>query len=307
MHNSYQIEYLTRDKIDINKWDECVNKASNGVIYARSIYLDKVCTNWDALVINNYELVMPLPWRKKLGFMYVYTPYFISYLGLFGNNISSELIHDCFKQIKRRFHFCDLSLNEQTPVASVKEFNLIKRKNLLISLTQSYEALYNNYNRLAKRKINAASKNNLGVHYNVDAAVVIDEYEKNYEHRKRIVPHRAYTDLKNLLAHLPSENYRTYSVKKEDTLLAFYLVLVDEKNVYSLLGGSTTEGKKYGAFYLATTTAIKDFAATGKTFRFEGSDIEGIAFFNLQFSAYPISYYRLKINNLPWPLRHFKE
>ena len=69
MHNSYQIEYLTRDKIDINKWDECVNKASNGVIYARSIYLDKVCTNWDALVINNYELVMPLPWRKKWGFM----------------------------------------------------------------------------------------------------------------------------------------------------------------------------------------------------------------------------------------------
>ena len=68
MHNSYQIEYLTRDKIDINKWDECVNKASNEVIYARGIYLDKICTNWDALVINNYELVMPLPWRKKMEF-----------------------------------------------------------------------------------------------------------------------------------------------------------------------------------------------------------------------------------------------
>jgi hypothetical protein len=306
MRNNYKIEYLTRAKIDINKWNECIESASNGVIYARSFYLDNMCTNWDAFVLNDYEYVMPLPWRKKWGFKYVYTPYFISYLGLFGNNLSSDLTYACIKQITKRFHFCEISLHEENSVPFTKDFKLIKRRNLFLPLAQSYEALYANYKRLAKRKINLASQNGLLVHYNINAETIIDEYEKNYEHRKRIIPHKSYADLKNLFGHLPLESYRTYVVKKQDKIMAFYLVLTDEKNVYSLLGGSTLEGKKCGAFYLATDAAVKDFAATGKIFRFEGSDIDGISFFNLQFGSFAVCYYLLKINNLPWPLRYFK-
>lgn len=306
MYQNYQIEYLSRDKIDNYKWDECIEKASNGVIYARSLYLDKMCTHWDALVINNYELVMPLPWRKKWGFKYVYTPYFISYLGLFGNNISSDLIDRCFSEIAKRFAFVEMSLHDQNPVSFTQAFKLIKRRNIFLHLSQPYEALFNNYKRLAKRKINSASENGLCVHCNTNVEVIVDEYEKNYERHKRIIPHKSYVDLKNLLSHLPFANYRTYVVKKENELMAFYLVLTDQKNVYSLLGGSTREGKKYGAFYLATDAAIKDFASTDKILRFEGSDIEGISFFNLQFGSFPVYYFLLKINNLPWPLRYFK-
>jgi hypothetical protein len=83
-------------------------------------------------------------------------------------------------------------------------------------------------------------------------------------------------------------------------------VLIDKQNVYSLIGGSTEEGKHTGAFYMATDAAIKEFSDSHKIFRFEGSDKEGIAFFNSQFGSVETEYLRIKMNNLLWPLHFFK-
>src|SRR5687767_14846783 len=59
------LQYLHRKQIDTRKWDQCITNAANGLIYARSFYLDTMASNWDALVLGDYEAVMPLTWRKK--------------------------------------------------------------------------------------------------------------------------------------------------------------------------------------------------------------------------------------------------
>ena len=302
----HKIQYLNRNAIDINKWNACIENAPNGLIYANTDYLDNACTNWDALVINDYEMVMPLPWRKKFGFRYVYTPYFISSLGVFGNTISEKVIKECFDIIKQKFSFCELDLNEKNIVRAEKKIKFYKRKNIFLSLNSSYDNLYKGYKRLARRKIHSGLENDLSIYRNVNPETIINEYEKNYEQNNRIIPSNSYKDLIKTIHALRTENYRTYLVKKENKVVAFYLLLTDQRYVYSLIGGSTQEGKKYGAFYLATDAAIKDFAQTGKVFRFEGSDKNGIAFFNLQFGSFPIDYYHVQINNLPWPFRYFK-
>ena len=87
-----QLYYKQRKEIDEAKWDKCISKASNGLIYAYSYYLDGMADNWDALVLNDYEVVMPLPWRKKFGFYYLYQPAFTAQLGLFGRDINKELV-----------------------------------------------------------------------------------------------------------------------------------------------------------------------------------------------------------------------
>ncbi|WP_315816464.1 hypothetical protein [Paraflavitalea speifideaquila] len=56
------------------KWDRCIADAPNGLIYGYSFYLDKMADNWDGLVLNNYEAVMPLPWKKKWGIYYLAHP-----------------------------------------------------------------------------------------------------------------------------------------------------------------------------------------------------------------------------------------
>ena len=49
------------------KWDNCITNAPNGLIYGYSFYLDHMAKQWDALVLNDYEAVMPLTWNKKYG------------------------------------------------------------------------------------------------------------------------------------------------------------------------------------------------------------------------------------------------
>ncbi len=44
-----------------------MDEAFNGLIYAKSWYLDIVADQWDALVENDYEKIFPLVHRKKYG------------------------------------------------------------------------------------------------------------------------------------------------------------------------------------------------------------------------------------------------
>ena len=86
------IKCVTYQQIDKQKWDGCIDKAVNGLVYAYSFYLDEIADNWDALILNDYEAVMPLTWRKKYGIHYLYQPFFCASLGIFTEQkIADEL------------------------------------------------------------------------------------------------------------------------------------------------------------------------------------------------------------------------
>ena len=52
MSEQYKIEYVLQKDIDLDKWDACIDKASNGLIYAYSYYLDQMSENWDATLMS---------------------------------------------------------------------------------------------------------------------------------------------------------------------------------------------------------------------------------------------------------------
>jgi hypothetical protein len=63
------ITYLKHERIDPNRWDECIAAAPNGNVYAWSWYLDLVHPGWDALVeidSDKYLTVMPITKKKKV-------------------------------------------------------------------------------------------------------------------------------------------------------------------------------------------------------------------------------------------------
>jgi len=135
------IQYLTNKEIDKTLWNACIDKASNGLIYAYSFYLDAMVDNWDALILGNYEAVMPLPWRKKWGFYYLYQPAFVAQLGLFGNNLSSELLTAFLNAIPKKFGYWDFTLNHRN-VFAVTGFSLHQRSNFVLDLNKSYEVIF---------------------------------------------------------------------------------------------------------------------------------------------------------------------
>src|SRR3954451_11282004 len=77
------IEIMPSHKIDNTKWDTCIKKSDNSFIYATSSYLNFMSDNWHGIVVNDYDCVMPIPWRKKFGIRYCYDVPFIQQLGWF--------------------------------------------------------------------------------------------------------------------------------------------------------------------------------------------------------------------------------
>ena len=101
MKDNYHINYVKRESIDTAKWDRCIDNSRNGLIYAYALYLDHMARNWDALILNDYEAVMPLTWNKKWGIKYLYQPPLTPQLGIFSaTNISEKLVDAFISKIK---------------------------------------------------------------------------------------------------------------------------------------------------------------------------------------------------------------
>ena len=107
------IQYLQRHQVDTTKWDHCMDNSSNGLIYGYSFYLDHMSKNWDALVMGDYEAVMPLTWNKKYGIHYLYQPFFAAQLGIFGTGLSPITIRSFLAAIPAKFKYWDFYLNEK--------------------------------------------------------------------------------------------------------------------------------------------------------------------------------------------------
>src|SRR5262245_52449819 len=103
------LQYLHRSEVDTIKWDQCINEAHNGLMYACSFFLDHMAGNWDALVLGDYEAVMPLPWRKKFGIYYLYQPFVTASLGVFSANaIDKELMETFLNSIPAKFKLIEI-------------------------------------------------------------------------------------------------------------------------------------------------------------------------------------------------------
>jgi hypothetical protein len=265
--------------------------------------------NWDALILDDYEMVMPLIWNRKYGFSYLYHPFFTGGLGVFGN-ITNVIVNDFLNAIPKHFKFVDINFKENSinpQKVTLQYLKLKKRNNLLLKLNKQYEEINKDYKRLAHRMLKKAKKNHVEIIRNCEPEEVINFYKKNYQAVQKNI---ASNDYQRLIVATSIAFKRgkaaTYLAKKTGEIIAAYLVLRDDKFIYSLIGGSNRKGKDNGAFYLLTDAAIKDHAESNRVFRFEGSDKKGIALFNGQFNPVSLHYFNLRLNRLPWPIKLLK-
>jgi hypothetical protein len=254
---------------------------------------------------------MPLPWNKKWGFYYIYQPYFIPLLGVFGKADTRYFLKEFLEAIPKRFRFWEIDLQEKNYSLDLNlnpKLLFRERKNHWLALNANHDELKKNYSRLARRMLKKATDNELQIYRNEDPGLVIHSYQNEYGKRHPKIRMIHYKRLKKAAEMLAQSGKAvTYIARNpENKILAFYLVLLDSKFVYSLIGGSVAEGLKDGAFYALTDAAIKDHAGTQRMFRFEGSDIPGIALFDSQFGSVPTKYFHLKMNNLPFPINLLK-
>ncbi|HJS53867.1 MAG TPA: hypothetical protein VJ765_04965 [Chitinophagaceae bacterium] len=306
MTTGNQIQYLSYKEIDKASWDACITNAPNGLIYAYSFYLDCMAKQWDALVLNNYEAVMPLTWNRKYGFCYLYQPAFTASLGVFGNIVNERIISDFLKAIPAKFKLIEISLNSGNIFSNAKTFSIV-RSNYILHLNKSYEELYKSYRDNHKRNITKSFQ--LGC--TVSKEVSVDDIIKiNEEHLRHIdgTKRRDYPNFKKLYELLKSRSQaKTYGIlDKENRILASAVFFFSHHRAYYIMVGNHPDGKTTGASHALIDTFIKDHANQNLILDFEGSDIRNLAFFYAGFGATEEIYPALRVNKLPWYIRLFK-
>ena len=301
------INYLTYQQIDKVKWDDCIRNSSNGLIYAYYFYLDCMAKNWEALVLNDYEAVMPLTWNKKYNIYYLYQPPFTACLGIFGAQVTAETVHDFLKAVPAKFKYWDIYFNPGN-FFKLPGFNLYERKNYVLNLNNSYENLQAAYNDNIKRNIKKSGKLNLLINKNIAVTDVI-KLSKEPASAFSSVEEIDFIHFETLYQILyQKEKATTYGVvTKEGQLLATAVFFFSHNRAYYILVGNHPNGKTLGASHTLIDAFIKDHAGENLLLDFEGSDISSLAFFYSSFGAVEEKYSAVKLNRLPAPIKWLKK
>jgi hypothetical protein len=300
------IRYLRREEIDIDKWNKTIDNAYNGLIYAYSFYLDYMSSHWDALVMGNYDAVMPLTWNKKYGFYYLYQPAFTASLGVFGNHLTNEVISRFLTALPSKFKLIEISLNFGNFITAGPVF-LLSRSNYVLHLRRPYEDIYKGYRENIRRNIKRSQQ--LGTRYEENVAIesIIDLSKKQMQTLSSIKD-SDYIHFSKLYERLRKMNQAiACGVYLSDQLVASAVYFFSHSRAYYILVGNHPNGKTAGASHYLVDRFINDHAGKDLILDFEGSDIRSLAFFYSSFGAAPEPYPYLRIDKLPWWVRVIRQ
>jgi hypothetical protein len=294
------IRYIPHDDINRTKWDMCVDEAFNGLIYAKSWYLDIVSDQWDALVENEYEKIFPLVYRKKWGIDYLYQPPFTQQLGLFSKTLlTGAHVTDFIGSIPDRFRLIEINLNTLNKVSAgdLPTQNWVTHE---LDLIKSHSQLQKNYSENLRRNLKKSASEGLSVTKNVKPEEVITLFREN---RGRTILHlkdEAYGRLTRLAY---SGIYKgvvlTYAVyDPRNTLCAGAIFLKSNKKIIFLFSGLNEVGRQTGAMAHLLDSFIQDHQNKHLTLDFEGSNDPGLARFYKSFGSSVVTYPHLAINRL---------
>jgi hypothetical protein len=301
---NFEIKYITREQIDTGKWNTCIAKAANGLVYAMSFYLDIMAENWSALIAGDYDAIMPLTWNRKYGFTYLYQPAFTAQLGLFVlDNSNQDLIEKFIGEAKRLFKFCEIHLNEKNKAAGCYQ-----RANYLLSLDKSYLEIRNNYKKRLLENLKEAGSNQVSYSPSDDFSHTIYLFEHEYGKRFPHVRTKHYQRFGLLCQEMKNRNMLFVRQVRDPSgkLLSSSIFFKDHRRIYNIMSVTLKPGREKRSHFYLIDQLIREFSPQNLVLDFEGSEQTGIAGFYKKFGSFLCPYPFLKFNNLPFPFRFFK-
>jgi len=295
-----KIRYLRQSEIDRHLWDACIENSPNGRIYASSWFLDTMTEHWDALVIGNYETVMPLPWKSKYGLKYIYHPPFIQQLGVFSIHGSVD-IFGLLQKIPKHFVKIDYFFSHSFLAKGWGKFVRTKR-NFIIDLQMNYVQIANNYKSDLKKNLKTANLNGVQTYQagHNSISTLIEIYRKTYGSFYANFEPSVYVNLEKMISTAISIGCGQLYITKLETgeVGAFSFFLKDKNRVYYFFGAPTELGKKYKCTPYLIDRLICEHAEKPLLFDFEGSEIPSVASFYQKFNPDVEYYHQVKYFNL---------
>jgi hypothetical protein len=302
---SYNIRYVTRHEIDTARWDACIARAANSLLYGFHFYLDHMAAHqWDALILGDYEAVMPLTWRRKYGIRYLCQPPFTQQTGIFSAEpLSTGLIEAFLEATCGHFRFAEIFLNYGNALPAVQP-----QKNFVLDLHAPYPHIASNYNSHLSRNLKNATRHELRYSDDLDLSAALEGYRRTYGARTPHVTAKDYEHLERLCRQLLKEDQLILRIVSgpADEPLATALLPRDKHRLYLLQPVTFPAGRKVSANHFLLDQLIREFAGHPLLLDFEGSDLPGVARFYTSFGGIQQPYFCYRYNHLPWPLKWLK-
>lgn len=301
------IKYVKHHFIDRSKYDHCVRMDERGLVYGYSWYLDTVCDAWDALVLDDYAAVWPLPARRKFGITYFYRPYGVQQLGIFSKtSLDDKVLAAFIAEMQRHCWYADVYLNEeQIPVSkSIHKIKLSLNLNLVLDLGKTYQEVYSGYNQNTKRNIKKAQKNKLEL-FEQDSPKALLRSFRSHRGDELQLSEDFYKNMEQLMFRcLHNHTGRIWTVYGENNSLLAGAFFVDtEKRSTLLFSAITPEGREQQAMFFLLNEFFIYESGKGRLFDFEGSNNEALARFYKGFGSREQRYVGLRYNGLALPLK----
>lgn len=293
------IQYLTHNQINKAKWDATIAECGN--IYAFSWYLDIVHPDWEALVLDDYEAVMPITGGKKFGINYLYQPYFVQQLGVFSKQpLTPEMTEAFLQAIPKKYRFAEIRMNENNPFK--EGFQGVEyHRNVLLDLNQDYDAIRANYHTNTKRNLAKAENNNLQLVYTVIPYHVVALFTDN---RGALLDkwgdaeYARLTQLTQMAVSRKNAFLLGVTEKGVGELICAAIFMKTTDRITFLFSGLKQAGKEKQAMTYLLDQVIQQYAGQPFTFDFEGSDDDNLARFYLGFGGIETKYPSYTFNNL---------
>lgn len=285
----------------MKRWDECLAQSRDGLVYAWSWYLDVVHPDWEALVEDDYEAVMPLTGNRKFGINYLFQPFFTQKFGVFSKIEASEAkIKEFLEAIPATFEFAEFRLNGLKGVKGINGVKGLNHRNIELDLSPEYSVLAGNYHSNTKRNLAKAKKEGLTIVEDADPSVIIELFRKN---RGKEIKHwgdKEYNRLLNLVEVAKSHDAcLVFGVQNTDNqIIAGAFFMISHNKIVFLFSGADEANKENHGLTFLLDHVIKRYSGTQNIIDFEGSDNDGLARFYKGFGGEEKYYQELKFNKL---------
>lgn len=287
------IHFVSYKNLDYQKWDKCIDDSINGTFYPKSWYLDIVCEQWNALVLNDYEAVMPLPSRKKWGVKYIYQPFLCQQLGVFHTH-QKYAVDDFISAIPKDILRFTINLNAHNTSNS---FVVKTNVNYLLPLNKTIDELRTNYSKSHLKNLRRANKHNLSIASKPDSAEIF--YEKKLRLASNFMSSKQLElEMKIIKESIALGKGEMFSVIGDEANCCSVFLINDNQKLFLLSSYSDNEGKSKLAYFFLLDYIFSLEKFRGFIFDFEGSNLKGVAQRNKGFGAIPTTYQT--INQSVW-------
>ena len=305
---------LNRSEIDSGRWDLLIADSVTSVFYGFSWYLDTVSESWQALVwpsAENYQLVMPLPIKKRLGFPVLYQPHFCQFLGIFSESeitveIAGIFLESCishFSYISSYSFHPDLSGAVEPLLNRFPAISFVKQQTFRKSLARNQS-----YNADRKRNLRRGIESNWVIEEGINTAELISLFSLHHSGNiKGGVSVQSYRILEKLVSAFrlhgnATLRYASVSGKIHASILIFRY---GDYAVY-IFNAADEKGRKGNARTVMLNNYFMEHEGTDLLFDFESAQEPHIHAFYRSFGGADTPFVSMSKTHLCFPLNYFQ-